>query len=152
MTTKYKMRDDLDFRTRWDTSSSKRQKFPTFIPIIVEYGPLATRCPKIKGERTYQKYLADGDITMGMFMKEIRKRMHLKPSEGLILLVDTPAGGDVMVTMSQTLQQVDVQYRNSDGFLYVFVTLENVFGRDFFSIDDNAKWGTINPTSPSLGN
>ena len=61
---------------------------------------------------------------MGTFMFQIRHQGFLVAYETCYILTDT----GVLVQSPTTLGEIDSQYRDPDGFLYLKVEKENVFG------------------------
>lgn len=100
------------------TESKKiRSKYPERVPIIVESND--TTIPKIDKK----KFLVPNDITVGQFMYVIRKRIKLKSTIALYIFINgrIPKSSDL-------LQNIDNDYRDDDGFLYVIYAGEKTFG------------------------
>tara|TARA_B100000927_G_C16239641_1_gene378884 strand:- start:213 stop:560 length:348 start_codon:yes stop_codon:yes gene_type:complete len=100
-------------------SSRIIEKYPDKIPIICE------KYNKDKSLYTIDKnkFLAGGDLTMGQFIYVIRKRIKMKPEEGLYLFID-----NTLLPNTELLSNIYKKYKNEDGFLYVLFSLENTFG------------------------
>ena len=97
-------------------------KYPDRIPIICEKYPYSKNAPDIDKH----KYLVSHDLTIGQFMSVIRKRMILKPETGLYIFI----GGSIP-SNSSFLQQLFLDYKDNDGFLYIEYDVENTFGNNY---------------------
>ena len=95
-----------------------KHKHPDRIPIIVER---CRRCqlPKINKN----KFLASKELTMSQFLFTIRRRIELKPSQSLFVLVNGQ-----LVNGITPLSKVHEDHQDEDGFLYMVYTSENTFG------------------------
>ena len=97
------------------------KKYPDKIPIICE--------KNIRDKDTIDidkhKFLVSRDINIGQFVYVIRTRLRLPPSAALFLFV-----GDYYTILPNSTPIIDAydQFKNSDGFLYLTYSKENVFG------------------------
>lgn len=97
------------------------KKYPDKIPIICE--------KNIRDKATIDidkhKFLVSRDINIGQFVYVIRTRLRLPPSAALFLFV-----GDYYTILPNSTPIIDAydQFKNSDGFLYLTYSKENVFG------------------------
>ena len=71
------------------------------------------------------------DLTVGQFMSVIRKRMYLKPELALYIFINGSIPSN-----STILQNLFLDYKDDDGFLYINYDVENTFGNDYFKKDD----------------
>lgn len=110
---------DYSFQSRLEESSRVLAKYPDRRPIICEKAIHQNDLPDIDKK----KYLVPYDLTMGQFMYVIRKRMHLRPDEGLFLFANNQ-----IVSGTSIIGHVYEGSRDPDGFLYVKYAKENVFG------------------------
>jgi len=69
------------------------------------------------------KFLASKELTMSQFLFTIRRRIELKPSESLFVLVNGQ-----LVNGITPLSKVHEDHKDEDGFLYMVYTSENTFG------------------------
>jgi GABA(A) receptor-associated protein len=108
------------FTQRKEESNRIKQKYPDRIPIICEKS-LRTNdsLPNIDKN----KYLVSHDLTIGQFLYIIRKRLQINNSEALYLF----ANGHLM-NCSTTLNVAYLNYKDSDGFLYLKYSKESTFG------------------------
>lgn len=107
------------FEQRKSESERILTKYPDKIPIICEKFDKDTSSYTIDKN----KYLAGSDLTMGQFIYIIRKRIKMKPTEGLYLFIH-----NTLVPNTETLSNVYKEHKSEDGFLYVQFSLENTFG------------------------
>lgn len=107
------------FEQRSKESGRILEKYPDKIPIICE------KYNRDKSNYTIDKnkFLAGNDLTMGQFVYVIRKRIKMKPTEGLYLFVD-----NTLLPNTDLLSDIYSKYKNEDGFLYISFSLENTFG------------------------
>jgi len=115
----FKHKYPFDDRVR--ESSRILTTYPDRVPII---------CEKSKKNNNHNlpiinknKYLVPLDLTMGQFMYVIRQRMKLNSEEGIFLFV-----GNNIVSSSSIIGNIYQTYKDSDGFLYIQYSKENVFG------------------------
>ena len=96
-------------------------KYPDKIPIICEKNIRDNETPDIDKH----KFLVSRDITIGQFMQVIRSRIQLPSSAALFLFV-----GDFYTILPNNTVIIDAydRFKNSDGFLYLTYSKENVFG------------------------
>jgi GABA(A) receptor-associated protein len=105
---------------RVEQSLSITSKFPDKLPIIVE---------KMKNVKSTvsdipkNKFLIPNDLVVSQMMCIIRKYLELAPAESVYLFTN-----DVLLNSTDTLNDVYQKYKDADGFLYIFYTLENTFG------------------------
>ena len=101
---------------------SKRIKtlYPDRIPVIVENGSVDKDIPRLDKH----KFLVPEMITCGQFMYIIRRRMNLSPEKGLFMMY----GNGTLVCCASLMSDAHKMHCDEDGFLYVLVTGENVFG------------------------
>lgn len=114
-----KFQSKYSFDQRKSESSRIIEKYPDKIPII---------CEKYEKDKSSynidkNKFLAGGDLTMGQFIYVIRKRIKMKPSEGLYLFID-----NTLIPNSDLLSNIYKKFKDDDGFLYMKFSLENTFG------------------------
>ena len=98
------------------------QKYKDRIPIIVTLydRELLTAC----GEKRNQKYLTPKEICMGQLVTIFRKRHKLRPDEALYVFVND----NIIVPVTSEIGTVYLEYKDEDGFLYLYISKESVFG------------------------
>ena len=107
-----------NLETRQSESNKIVLKYPGRIPVIVER---SRNCelPDI----SKKKYLVPRDLTMSQFIYIIRKRIQLKSSESLFLMINNQ-----LCPSNKSLSEIYEKMADKDGFLYVTYTSENTFG------------------------
>ena len=116
---KAKFQKDHTFEVRSTESAKILAKYPDRIPLIVEKIPGNNILPQI----SKSKFLVPADITITQFMFIIRKYLKLEPSVSIYLFCD-----GVIPNAGESINNVYIQHKDSDGFLYLFYTGENTFG------------------------
>ena len=112
-----KFKETFDFSTRINQSNRIMNKYPTRIPIIFESNDRSI--PKLKRK----KYLVERDFTLGNLMYIIRKHLELTPDIAIYLLINTK-----LYPASELLGVIYDENADNDGFLYITVGGESVFG------------------------
>ena len=104
-------------KERLAESTRIKTKYPYRYPVIVEIVDNST-LPLL--DKT--KYLCS-DINMGQLTYVIRNRLSLMQEEAIFIHVQQR-----LIPSSKPMSEVYEQYKDVDGFLYVTVSAENVFG------------------------
>ncbi|XP_058829510.1 gamma-aminobutyric acid receptor-associated protein-like [Topomyia yanbarensis] len=107
------------FLKRKQEGDEIRRKYPERVPIIVEKAPKARI-----GDLDKKKYLVPSDLTVGQFYFLIRKRINLRPEDGLFFFVNK-----IIPTTSATMGSLYEEHHEEDHFLYIAYSDENVYGR-----------------------
>ena len=96
-------------------SDNLRNKYHNRIPIIVTGKQIVIR---------KQKFLAPNDITIQQLQHTIRKYIDdLKSHEGIFLFID-----NIILNGSTLMSEIYRTYKKEDGFIYIIVSKESVFG------------------------
>lgn len=119
MSYRYDFKREFSFQSRLEESSRVLAKYPDRRPVICEKAIHQHDLPDIDKK----KYLVPFDLTMGQFMYIIRKRMRLRPEEGIFLF-----SNNQIVAGSAIIGHIYEYSRDPDGFLYVQYAKENTFG------------------------
>lgn len=96
--------------------------YPDRVPIIIDKEK--SNCEKVRSMQKI-KFLVPQDLTVSDFMFVVRQRISLTPEQALFLFID----GKYMPPMSALISRVYKDYKNEDGFLYVNLDKESVFGK-----------------------
>ena len=104
-------------KCRQEESEKILKKYPNRVPIICQR--ISTKVPKLDKK----KYLCPLDLTIGNFMYVIRKKMELKPENGIYLFVN-----DTLIPCTRLISYVYEMHKADDGFLYIFYDNESTFG------------------------
>lgn len=100
-----------------------KQSHPHSIPVIVETTNKTIGLQK-------SKFIVPFDIRISQLMMSIRKHTRsINAEEGLFLMtLSDQHPGSIMLVGSQTIQEAYEKYQSMDGFLYIRLEKENVFG------------------------
>lgn len=115
--------NSIEFKKKFEFDKRKAEatrittKFKGRIPVIVE----AASSNDIGLENT--KYLCPGDLSCGQFSYVIRKRTKLKPEEAMFMFVN-----NTIPATSELMSCVYDEHKDEDGFLYILLSKESVFG------------------------
>lgn len=113
-------KDQYSHEERRQEASRVIMKYPDRIPIICERNKTASYdCPIIDKN----KYLVPKDFTFGQLLYVIRKRIKLPNDKALFLFVNK-----YIPPTTARVGDVYKNYQDSDLFLYVTYSYENVFG------------------------
>ena len=104
------------FEIRQDESSKILHKYSDRVPIIIDTVNATFELDKYK-------YLVPRDLTVAQFLYVIRKRCKLAPEKGLFLFVN-----NTLLSSGVLISQVYRNQADNDGFLYIIVSEESVFG------------------------
>ena len=103
---------------RIDTSNKIMQKYTNRVPISVD-------CTN-KIELDKKKYIVSIDLTIGEFLYTIKKRIKLESHESIFLLTN-----NMLLNNTENINSVYSKFKAVDGFLYIIISKENVFGISF---------------------
>jgi GABA(A) receptor-associated protein len=112
-------KQDHSYFKRKDESERIRLKYPGRIPLICE------KDSRSGGdfELIKNKYLVPQDLTVGQFVYVIRKQIQLSPEKAIFIFID-----NMLPPTSAMMSEIYEKYKDSDGFVYCQVSLENTFG------------------------
>ena len=96
-----------------------RTKYPQHAPVFVRFGA--------KSE-TVWRHLMPGDKAFTMLIFVIRKSRKVPPTVGLAFLIETETGSCVQAPGGMSFEEVRDKYAHEDGFIYINVVEQNVFG------------------------
>lgn len=113
-----RFKEEHTYENRVEESTRIRNKYPDRIPVIVE-----KLWKSHMNDIDRNKFLVPSDLTVGQFVYVIRKRIRMEAEKALFIFVNKqiPCNG-------MNISQVYSTHRNSDGFLYLEYSEENVFG------------------------
>lgn len=110
----------FSFEHRLNESTRIRDRFPDRIPVIVQNTKISN-LPLIDKN----KFLVPKSLTIGQFIFVIRKRITIPPEKAMFLFVNNS-----LPTTTSFMSEVYSNHRDSDGFLYCFISGENTFGNN----------------------
>lgn len=122
-------RKQFDYESRCNESARIREKYTSRVPIIVHRSPYEKDIPAINR----RKFLVPDDLTMAQFMYVLRRRIELSSEKSMFLFVGdsidkSKRNSGALVPTSRTIGQIDHQYRDTDGFVYIMYAGESTFG------------------------
>lgn len=95
------------------------QRYPNHCPIFVRYGA--------KSDKVW-RHIMPKNKQFAMLIFAIRKARKVPATIGLSFLVETPKGSYMQPPGNMEFDQVQVEFGHPDGFIYVNVVEQNVFG------------------------
>lgn len=111
-------KDERSFDERVNETMRVMAKHPDRVPMVVERAP-KSKLPEIDR----RKWLAPKSMTVGQWLSVLRRRVSLKSSEGLFVLV-----GNKLPKSSSTLGELYEESKDEDGLLYWVYTEMSTFG------------------------
>ena len=115
-----KFKEEFSYDQRVNESTKVINKYPERIPVICEkLSKSNSNTPNIDKK----KYLVPKDLTLGQFIYIIRKRIGIDPAQGLFLFAN-----GIIPSTSMNMSEIYFLHKDSDGFLYLKYSCENVFG------------------------
>ena len=108
-----------DFIKRKNETDRVRLKYPERVPVMVFKSP---GC--ILSDIGKNKFLVPVDMTLSQFVDIIRQRINIKPDNAIFIFIN-----NLLPPLSQTMISLYEEYRENDGFLYIYYNGESTFGR-----------------------
>lgn len=118
----WRFKEGKTLAQRCSVARRLRKDYPDRVPVIVQAAPGAALT------LTREKFLAPGEVTMGRFLREVRRAVGDDPDSGraMFLLVGNT---QVLAPAGATVAQVHERHKDAeDGMVYMQVALENTFG------------------------
>lgn len=112
---------DFTLQQRLNESNKVMSKYPDKIPVIIE----KVSSSKSSTELGKNKFLVSRDTTCGKFIYTLRKKLSMKPEEGLYIYIN----GEIPPS-NQLMGDIYEKFKQTDGFLYMFFSLESTFGSE----------------------
>ena len=112
----YKSR--VSFEKRKSECANVLLKYPDKIPVIIEKDMLS---PVTSIDK--YKYLIPNNLTVSHLLCIIRTRIKLQPTEAIFIFVNKTIPLSTLL-----LSELYKSHKDSDGFLYITYSGENVFG------------------------
>jgi GABA(A) receptor-associated protein len=119
----YKNLNWIDYKTKKTFEDRKNEseiilnKYPDKIPIIIN------ECSMELRDRVKRKMLLQKDITVGQYLYTLRSKFNIKPEESVLVFVNGS-----FPTSTTLMNYLYDKHKDKDGFLYVSILKENVFG------------------------
>jgi GABA(A) receptor-associated protein len=105
------------FEERVNESQTILKKYPDKIPVIIN------ECSEELRERVKRKMLLQTDMTVSQYMHSLRTKFNIKPEESVLIFVN-----GTFPTSTTLMSYLYNKHKDKDGFLYISVLKENVFG------------------------
>lgn len=102
---------------RKNESRMLANKYPEKIPLIIN------ECSDEYKYKLKRKMLLPIEMTVGQLMFSIRSKFSINKDEALLIFI-----GKIMPKSSTLISELHKQYKDEDGFLYVTILKESVFG------------------------
>jgi hypothetical protein len=126
----YKMKNDNDFdfisnfklqkeECRQKNCQQLLHKYEDRIPIIVEMKKNMNNYTLTK-----HKYMIPRDKSIGEVLNIFRLKLRIKPGESIFLLCNNQ-----LLIGTDNIQAIYNKFKDTDGFLYIYICCENVFGQ-----------------------
>jgi len=107
-----------DFDKTLKETQKIKIKYPERIPVYIK---------KSKGcnfpDIDKNKFLVPLDITLGTFISVIRKRINLAPEKALFIFIN-----NVLPPLTSLMSNLYDDFKDPDGFLYIYYNGESTFG------------------------
>ena len=118
-----------DFGQRQQLANTVIRKYPDRVPVIVEAPGNKYRAGMHqKVTLGKSKYLVPNDVTVHKFLYELRKHIiGLESFESIFLYIVNPNRLH-MPALSCVMSDIYNKYKQDDGFLYIYISEESVFG------------------------
>jgi len=107
------------FDKRKEEASRITKKYTDRIPVIIDVIEKNTKDLHLDKF----KYLVSHDLTVGQFLYVIRNRIKLEPEKAVFILFNNKC-----LPTSEIIGNIYKTNKDSDGFLYAMISLENTFG------------------------
>lgn len=107
------------FTERFQEAARVLTKYPERIPVICEKNE---KCHDLNNLGK-EKYLVYQDLTCGQFMYIIRRSLALPPEKAVFMMIN-----GIIPSNTVIMYELYEKHKDSDGFLYITYTSENVFG------------------------
>lgn len=96
------------------------KRYPGRVPVFLEKDPKCSTIPDVDKK----KYLVPLDYTVGQFVYAIRKRIRLRNSVAMFVLVD-----NILPATTESMSHLYKNYKNENNMLHITYTGENTFGQ-----------------------
>lgn len=94
------------------------KEYPESVPIFLQYTE----------NQELHRYVVPKDNHFGHLLVAFRRKFQLKSTYGLMCLIENDEGKTYQISTSSSIRSLADKYLHNDGFLYITVTKENVFG------------------------
>lgn len=111
-------------KDRCRRSQTMSREFPSFVPLFIKY----------YDSDIIHRNLVGKEIVFSKLLYTIRKKRNILPTTAIMSLIEkerddtTGKISTIIVPSTETVGDIAERYKHSDGFLYISVCCENVFG------------------------
>lgn len=105
------------FVERLNESQIILKRYPDKIPLIIN------ECSEELRDRLTRKMLLQPNMTVGQYMHTLRIKFNIKPEESVFIFVN-----GIFPTSTSIMSYLYYKHKDKDGFLYISLLKENVFG------------------------
>lgn len=106
---------DIDTRRR--NAIAILGKYPGRVPVIVDVNDKNLVINK-------NKYIVPGNLCLAQFIAELRKKINIGSSHSIFILINNK-----FINSNDILSDIYDKNKEIDGFLYMIINIENVFGQ-----------------------
>jgi GABA(A) receptor-associated protein len=88
----------------------------------------------LKSLKNYNRYIVTSNLTLGQFLLIVKKKINIDATESLTLFIEiydknnSKMKDSIIAPLSSSIDSVYNINKNDDGFLYMRLVKENVFG------------------------
>ena len=106
---------EKSLKDRIEISNLIKLKYKNRIPIIVDCDD------KLILDKN--KYIVPIDLSMTQFIYILKKKINIKENQAIFIICNNK-----LINISDNIEYIYNREKSADGFLYLIVSLENVFG------------------------
>lgn len=115
-------KDESTFEKRFQLSEKIRQNYPDRIPVIVE------SYKKENLQLSNGRFLINDTDTVHKLIYEVRKKIENLRKEEALFFFCCNNDKEFLAPATNTIGQIYEKHKDNDGFLYFFITKEQVYG------------------------
>ncbi len=121
----------FSFDDRKQQTNAIREKYEDKCPIYLTYDK------QVKEDldasvKHFNKYIVTSSLTLAQFLLIVRKKIKFKSQETLTLFIEIydkdKLKSSILAPTATSLEELYLQNKDDDGFLYLKLVKENVFG------------------------
>lgn len=113
------------FSERCDKSSDIMKKNPGHAPVIIDIVQDSSKLQDaFKQRHVKQRFLVSFSLTIGQFLAILRKKVVLSSEDAMFMFIN----GHILAPNAEPIATIYKQYKDDDGFLYIWLAQEKTFG------------------------
>ena len=105
------------FKERINESQIILKKYPEKVPVIIN------ECSEDLKDKLKRKMLIQKDMTVAQYMQSLRIKFNINSEESILMFINGS-----LPTSSTLIGYLYEKNKDNDGFLYILILKENVFG------------------------